>query len=174
MDGEPRGPYVGLVTRGIAAAVDAAIINVVAIVVGVGAGLIISLLHLPHQVRVVLAAIGGAVYILWILGYFVGFWSTTGQTPGDRIMRFRVGAARGERIKPRRALLRVIGTLLAALPLFAGFLLILFDDKRRALQDRIARTVVVEAPQLSYAEARRQRRGSPTSGDEGRRAPSQA
>jgi uncharacterized RDD family membrane protein YckC len=33
--------------------------------------------------------------------------------------------------------------LLAALPLFAGFLRILIDDRRRGLQDRLARTVVV-------------------------------
>jgi uncharacterized RDD family membrane protein YckC len=39
---------------------------------------------------------------------------------------------------------------LAALPLFAGFLLILVDDRRRGLQDRFARTVVVYA-----ADARR-------------------
>lgn len=174
MAGEPEGPYVGLITRGIAIALDAAVINVIAVVVAFGATLIVSLLHLPHDVKVALAAIGGAVWILWTIGYFVGFWYATGQTPGARIMRFRVVAARGERIKPRRALLRFIGLVLAAIPLFAGYVLILFDDKRRGLQDRIARTVVVEAPQLSYVEARRQKRGSPTSGDEGRRAPSQA
>jgi uncharacterized RDD family membrane protein YckC len=46
---------------------------------------------------------------------------------------------------PRRALLRFVGLTLAALPLFAGFLLILVDDRRRGLHDRLARTVVVEA-----------------------------
>jgi uncharacterized RDD family membrane protein YckC len=30
--------------------------------------------------------------------------------------------------------------------LFAGFLLILIDDRRRGLQDRLARTVVLYAP----------------------------
>ena len=174
MAGDPDGPYVGLVTRGIAIALDAAVINVVAFVVALGATLIVSLLHLPHNVKAVLAVIAGGVYILWTIGYFVGFWSATGQTPGARIMRFRVLPREGGRIKPRRAVLRCIGLVLAALPLFAGYVLILFDDKRRGLQDRIARTVVVEAPQLSYAEARRQRSGSPTSGDDLRRTPSQA
>ena len=44
-----------------------------------------------------------------------------------------------------RSLLRLVGMLLAALPLFAGFLLVLVDDRRRGLQDMVARTVVVYA-----------------------------
>jgi uncharacterized RDD family membrane protein YckC len=35
--------------------------------------------------------------------------------------------------------------VLAALPLFAGFLTILVDERRRGLQDMIAATVVVSA-----------------------------
>ena len=57
----------------------------------------------------------------------------------------RVEPSTGGRLPPRRALLRFVGLTLAALPLFAGFLMILVDDRRRGLQDRIARTVVVEA-----------------------------
>ena len=74
--------YPGLVTRGIAFALDAAVINLVATVVGVGASLILSLLHLPGTIKTVLAAIGTVVYVLWLVGYFVVFWSTTGQTLG--------------------------------------------------------------------------------------------
>jgi uncharacterized RDD family membrane protein YckC len=150
--------YVGLVTRAIAFAIDAAIINVAATVVAFGVALIVSILHFPHTLRTIIIAIGGGVYILWIVGYFVGFWSTTGQTPGNRIMRMRVVAVKGERLKPRRALLRCIGVVLAALPLFAGFILILFDDRRRGFQDRLARTLVVEAPDLSVFEQRRRAR----------------
>jgi uncharacterized RDD family membrane protein YckC len=42
--------------------------------------------------------------------------------------------------------------ILAAIPLLAGFLMMLWDDRRRCLQDRLARTVVVYAP---VAEERR-------------------
>ncbi len=150
--------YVGLVTRGIAFAIDAAIINVAATIVAFGIALIVSILHFPHTLKTIIAAIGAGVYILWCAGYFVGFWSTTGQTPGSRIMRMRVVAAKGERLKPRRAALRCVGVVLSALPLFAGFLLILFDDHRRGFHDRLARTVVVEAPDLSIFEQRRRAR----------------
>jgi uncharacterized RDD family membrane protein YckC len=40
---------------------------------------------------------------------------------------------------------RFVGLTLAALALFAGFLLILVDDRRRGLHDVVARTVLVEA-----------------------------
>lgn len=152
---EPR--YVGLATRGVAFVIDAALINVVGIVVAAGASLIVSVLHLPKDVKDVIVAVGGAAYILWSFGYFVGFWSATGQTPGDRIMQIRVIPVSGERLKPRRAAVRAIGLVLAALPLFAGYALILFDDRRRGLQDRLARTLVVEAPSLSFAAQRRAR-----------------
>jgi uncharacterized RDD family membrane protein YckC len=148
----PVGPYVGLVTRTIAFGLDAAVINMVAIVVGVVVTLGLSVFTLPDAVKVVAAAVGGVVYILWLMGYFVIFWTTTGQTPGNRLMRIRVVPTSGDRLLPRRALLRFIGLTLAALPLFAGYLIILIDDRRRGLQDRLARTVVVEAPNVRDAE----------------------
>jgi uncharacterized RDD family membrane protein YckC len=43
-------------------------------------------------------------------------------------------------------LLRIIVLPLAAIPLCAGFLMILVDSRRRALQDVIAHTVVVYTP----------------------------
>lgn len=150
----PAVRYVGLATRAISFVVDAALINLVALIGGVGASLILSLLHLPGALKAVLAVIGSVVYILWCVGYFVVFWSTTGQTPGARVMQIRVVTTFGERLKPRRALMRCLGVLLAALPLFAGFVLILFDARRRGFQDRFAGTLVIEAPQASLAEVR--------------------
>ena len=105
----------------------------------------------PTTSRTVLVAIGSVAYVLWSVAYFVGFWSTTGQTPGARLLRFRVCTYGLGPLKPRRALLRFAGLVLAAIPLFAGFLPILFDDRRRGLQDILARTVVVEAADVSAA-----------------------
>src|SRR5215207_3591410 len=44
------------------------------------------------------------------------------------------------------ALACTYGVGLATIPLLAGFLIMLWDDRRRCLQDRMARTVVVHAP----------------------------
>ena len=136
--------YVGLVTRAIAFAIDAAIINAVAIVVAAIVALTLSVLSKPDELRAVLVAIGGVAWLLWTVGYFATFWSTTGQTPGNRILRIRVSAADGSALPLRRALVRFVGLTLAAIPLFAGFALILVDDRRRGLQDLLARSVVTE------------------------------
>lgn len=151
-------PYPGLATRAISFALDAAVINLVAIVVGIGASLILSLLHLPSVLKTVLAAVGTAVYILWLVGYFVVFWSTTGQTPGARMMQIKVETPDSGRVKPKRALVRCAGVLLASLPLFLGFVPVLYDEKRRAFQDRFAGTVVINAPTVSMFEIRRARK----------------
>jgi uncharacterized RDD family membrane protein YckC len=144
--------YVGLVTRALAFGVDAVIINAVALAVSAVLALGASVLTLPDALKVALAAAGGVAYVLWSAGYFVVFWSTTGQTPGARLLRLRVqsGAAGGS-VRPARALLRFVGLTLAALPLLAGYLMILVDDRRRGLHDWLAGTVVVEAPRAPRA-----------------------
>lgn len=166
----PPVRYVGLATRAISFAIDAAVIDLVAVVVGLGASLILSLLHLPGEVKTILAVIGGFAFILWSVGYFVVFWSTTGQTPGARVMQIRVVTDDDTRLKPRRALLRCVGVLLAALPLFAGFIRILFDARRRGFQDRLAGTLVIEAPDTSFISARRASKRGAT-GNSGRTPP---
>jgi uncharacterized RDD family membrane protein YckC len=140
--------YEGLVTRGIAFALDAAVINVVAIVVAGGVALALSVLSVPKDsLDTIVVAAGGVLFLAWSVGYFVTFWSTTGQTPGSRLMRITVRGAGGESVlSPRRAAFRFACLVLAAIPLLAGFLPILFDDRRRGLHDMLARTVVVEAP----------------------------
>jgi len=149
---EPR--YEGIVTRAIAFALDAAVINVVAIAVAGVVALGLSILSVPDSVDKVLLAIGGVLWVLWSVGYFVVFWSTTGQTPGSRLMRIMVcRAADGGLLSPSAALLRVVYLTLAAIPLLAGFLPILVDDRRRGVHDMLARTVVVEATEVIVPEA---------------------
>jgi uncharacterized RDD family membrane protein YckC len=137
----------GLATRSIAFALDGVIVNGVAAFVGVVVGLGLSILHLPEDADAIIAGVLAGLWVLWTVSYFVFFWSSTGQTPGSRVMRIRVidSHARGP-LKPRRALLRVAGLYLAAIPLLAGYLMMLWDDHGRCLQDRIARTVVVYDP----------------------------
>lgn len=144
----PAAPsYQGLVTRAIAFTVDAAIINLVAIAVAGGVALALSVLQFPSSLDPVLIALGGAAYVLWSMGYFVVFWSSTGETPGNRLMRIRVCVADGGAPpRPVRALARLGALILAVIPLFAGLLPILVDDRRRGLHDMLAGTVVVGVP----------------------------
>ena len=150
---EEPGDYAGFVTRAIAFAIDVALIDLAAAFVAIVAGLGISALDVPDVVVTIAIAIGGVAYLAWFVGYFATFWSTTGQTPGARVMGVRVvRAGCGEPVRVGAAVIRLAGMVLAAIPLFAGFLLILVDDRRRGLQDRLARTVVVyasDAPRVS-------------------------
>ena len=137
--------YQGLVTRAIAFSVDAAIVNLIALVVGVGVGLALSILSISNTAETVLLACGAGAFAVWTVAYFAVFWSTTGQTPGNRLMRIRVRTDDGAVLSLRRSLLRFAALVLAALPLFAGFLPVLVEDRRRGLHDMLAGTVVVGA-----------------------------
>lgn len=143
-----RGPeYEGLVTRAIAFALDAAIISGVSVVVGAAAGLTLSVLSVPSEVETAVFGFAGAICLLWSTAYFLTFWCATGQTPGNRVLGIRVCIAEdGSALRPARALLRLIALTLCAIPIFAGFLPILFNDRRRGLHDMLAGTVVVGVP----------------------------
>jgi uncharacterized RDD family membrane protein YckC len=140
----PEGGYVGLVTRGIAFALDAAVINLIAIVAAAGVALMLSVLSVSGDLDAWAAAIAGAAFVAWTALYFVVFWCTTGQTPGSRLMRIRVCLAEdGAVLRPRSSLVRYACLVLSAIPLFAGFLPILFDRRRRGVHDMLAGTIVV-------------------------------
>ena len=138
-------PYAGIATRGIALAADAAFANLIVLVIAALAGLVGSLFGelRPQWLVALLAAVG---WLLVVVSYFALFWSTTGQTPGMRVMRLRVIDRSGEPPHLARALLRVVGLGLAIIPLFAGFLPVLFDVRRRGIHDLLARTAVIHVP----------------------------
>jgi uncharacterized RDD family membrane protein YckC len=135
--------YAGIATRAVALGVDAALSNLL-VLAGAGlVGLIASLVGelRPQWLVTVLAACAWAVCVA---GYFVTFWAVTGQTPGMRLMRVRVLDPTTD-APPHlfRSVIRLIGLVLAIIPLFAGFIPVLFDNQRRGIQDMMARTVVV-------------------------------
>jgi uncharacterized RDD family membrane protein YckC len=149
---DDEADFVGVVTRAVSWVVDALLINLAAIMTGLGAALVLSIFPLAKSAQPVLQAVAGAAYVLWTAAYFVAFWATTGQTPGARVMQIRLVVPAGRRVRPVRALLRWVGMNLAMLPLFAGYLPIVFG--RRGFPDWLARTSVIPAPQVSLAEAR--------------------
>jgi uncharacterized RDD family membrane protein YckC len=152
--GETERRYTGIVARTLAFTLDAGLIIIPAFIVEIGGSLIVTVAHLPSNWKSAMVAVGAVAFALWAIAYFVVFWSTTGQTPGARIMEFRVVPTEGDKLKPWRAIVRAVGLVLAAIPLFAGYLPVAFGRKRRGLQDYLARTSVTDAPQLSVAEAR--------------------
>ncbi len=133
--------YAGLVTRGVALLIDALAIDVIALLAGGAVNLILSVFGVSGSISLGVALAGGAAWLLWSGTYFVAFWTLTGQTPGARLMSIRV-LGPGGRIGVRRAVRRFGGLVLCSIPLGAGFLPVLLDDRRRGLHDRLAGTVV--------------------------------
>jgi uncharacterized RDD family membrane protein YckC len=131
------------VTRAVAFALDLAILQAVLFIGGVVVALIVEAFG-DFSPDVDLATLGLAAVGWWLAFtiYFTAFWSLTGQTPGMRVMRIRVTTKGGERLRPRRSLVRIVGMIIAAIPLFTGYLLILVHDRRMGLHDVIARSVV--------------------------------
>jgi uncharacterized RDD family membrane protein YckC len=133
----------GFVSRGVALASDAVIVNVL---FAVGAALVAaigSLTSIGISDGTIAGFVAAAAWIAFNAAYFAGCWSLTGQTPGMRMLGVRVVDPLGLPPRPGRALVRLGGLLLAIIPLFAGFLPALVDDRRRALPDYVAGTTVV-------------------------------
>jgi uncharacterized RDD family membrane protein YckC len=153
---EERAPpgveYSGIVTRGVAFVVDAVIVNGIAIVVAAAAAIVISLFPGTHKLHALEAVIAAAVFAVWSIAYYATFWATTGQTPGDRVMQIRVTRSDGSPLHAVRAIARVGATVLAALPLFAGFLPIALTERRRGLNDWLVDTIVTHVPPEMAAE----------------------
>jgi uncharacterized RDD family membrane protein YckC len=141
---ETRVPYAGVATRAVALAADLLVIHLFILVVGGLLGLVASLVG-DLRPEWLVATLVGAAWGLTVTIYFVLFWSITGQTPGMRAMRLRIVTADSSPPSSARAFVRLVGLLLAIVPLFAGFLPVLFDSRRRALPDYLARTVVLYA-----------------------------
>ena len=137
----PAAPYAGIATRAVALAIDVATAQLIVLTGGAILALVGSLVS---DVRLdTLGKILAAVAWLAVVGsYFVLFWSTAGQTPGMRLMALRVMTPDGAHPGLARSVLRLIGLGLAIVPLFAGFLPVLVDARRRGLHDLLAGTVV--------------------------------
>lgn len=94
---------------------------------------------LPQSAMVAMGLVGTVL----AAGYFLFFWGLSGQTLGKLLTGARVVDRKGGALGFGRAALRLLGLLLAALPLGAGFIGLWTDPERRGWHDRIAGTKVV-------------------------------
>jgi uncharacterized RDD family membrane protein YckC len=143
--------YAGLVSRAIALGIDAAVVQGTLLVIAALLALVASLVG-GVRLESLGQAIAAAAWILATAAYFVIGWSATGQTLGMRAMELRVVTSAGLVPKPARSVVRVLWLGLCILPLFAGFLPVLFDQRRRGLHDMVSGTVVVHVPPVAPLE----------------------
>jgi len=94
---------------------------------------------LPSSALVAMGLVGAVM----AAGYFLFFWSLSGQTLGKLLTGSRVVDRRGGALGFGRAAVRLFATLVAALPLGAGFIGLWTHPDRRGWHDRIAGTKVI-------------------------------
>ena len=132
---------IGIVTRALAAAIDAAIINAGFL----GAAAVVAALFGSDGVSTLGFAFGTGAWIVVTYLYAMTFWSLAGQTPGMRFLGVRIEHEGSPRLGRRRARRRLFGALLALIPLGLGFLGVVSRDDRRGWHDRRADTDVVRS-----------------------------
>ena len=141
----PVGQYAGAISRAVAFGIDVAIISLTVLVV---AALTLTIEgFFPGRifagVRFAITVATEVIDSVFAIVYPIAFWAVLGETPGDMLLGLRIVRTDGRRMNLRCALLRYVGCLLAALPLFLGFLWILADDRRQGWHDKIASTYVL-------------------------------
>ncbi len=83
------------------------------------------------------------ILVGWLFFYFSYQWAVSGKTLGMAIFGLQVVTAEGHPIGRRQAVLRTLGLGLTLLTLGIGFLGIVYQRERRALDDFVAGTAVV-------------------------------
>ncbi|MGD2126316.1 MAG: RDD family protein [Desulfobacteraceae bacterium] len=87
--------------------------------------------------------LGKLLTVILIIVYFIGFWTWKGQTPGKMACGIQITKKDGRPINLGRSVLRYIGYYVSGIPLFLGYLWIIWDRKRQGFHDKLAGTYVV-------------------------------
>ena len=159
-------PHAGFISRFLAFVIDLVIINVVSIVIIASTGLILGFFGLDNTLGPVKAVVDFLITTLenaalvitlsfsTIFGllYLLFFWVLVGFTPGKAIFGLRIVRPNGQRLTLGRAVLRLVGYWLSAMLIFLGFILIIFDNRRQGLHDKIADTIVIYGWKLQNSD----------------------
>ena len=152
-----RGEYAGFVSRLSAFAIDSMILAATTFVVTWASISVLSYLRIdvsrcPPLSEEFDAMVWACHLALWsgvALGtvfptaYTLFFWSATGQTPGKAVMGVRIVRLDGQAMGLWTSILRFIGYTVSLATLGLGFLVILSDNRRQDLADKMAGTCVV-------------------------------
>jgi uncharacterized RDD family membrane protein YckC len=128
--------YAGFWIRVGAKCIDGIVLTVAGFVIGLIGNLVVS--HL--LARTVLQNILSFALSIGYVTYFLGAYSAT---PGKMACGLRVVRPDGEKISYARACGRGFAELVSSIILGIGYLMVVFDEEKRALHDRICDTRVV-------------------------------
>jgi uncharacterized RDD family membrane protein YckC len=138
-----QGHHAGFASRFLAFAVDVVIITAVFMLILAAISFAASILtgkSINFNRNDTWVIIG---YFAWGFIYFAHWWGLNGRTGGMALFGVQVLTEEGGDVSGRQAILRTLVFPLSFIILGLGFLGILLGDRRRALHDVIAGTVVV-------------------------------
>jgi len=88
---------------------------------------------------------GSWLAMIFVAAYYIYFETSDKQaTLGKQILNIKVVKQDGTKIETSDAIFRYFGKIISAVIFMLGYLMALFDDQKRALHDRIAKTYVVK------------------------------
>jgi uncharacterized RDD family membrane protein YckC len=138
-----QGHYAGFASRFFAFAVDVAVITAGFLLILAVVNFVASIVTgktINYNRNDTWVVVG---YLVWAFIYFAHWWGLNGKTPGGGLFGVQVLTDDGRDVSGWRAIGRTLAFPLSFLILCLGFLGILVGDRRRALHDVIAGTVVV-------------------------------
>lgn len=145
----------GFFSRTVALMLDLFLLAVIQLMSGVVFFLILQFFHYEQILNFVASLLGvdnfivqltgliSPIFFLMTLGYFVFFWTLVGYTPGKALLGLKIVRQNGQHLSVGRSILRYFGYLVSAVPLFLGFIWILFDHQHEGWHDKIANTHVI-------------------------------
>ena len=130
----------GIVSRGVAAVIDLAVVGIVIGVLYLGL-LLSRLIFNPTAFQLpTLNVLFSTTAVLVVSAvYLAGAWSVSGCTVGAVTMGLRVVGRRSERLRPTVAVIRAVACVLFPI----GLLTVAIDRRRRSVQDILLGTRVV-------------------------------
>ncbi|GAA2300513.1 RDD family protein [Streptomyces kunmingensis] len=135
----PAPEPAGLVSRGVAAMLDALVVALTAVTVQLGVGCALLLVvGPPFRVPELPGWLSGMLGWTFAVCYLGGSWATTGQSVGNRLMGVRVSDRAGRRLRVPRSLLRA--ALSVSFP--ATLLWVPFSRRRASVPDLLVATCV--------------------------------
>ncbi|MCD4819926.1 MAG: RDD family protein [Candidatus Cloacimonetes bacterium] len=135
--------FAGFWIRVAAYMIDSVILTVVFLILGSIIALFTGPMITQNMVFTATYFINIGISSLLSIGYYVFFIGKFAATPGKMIVGIQVIVGDGSQVSYLRALARIFANSLNSFTFFIGYLLVVFDDKNRALHDMICNTRVV-------------------------------
>jgi len=141
---EKMNEKAGFFQRLIAYLIDNVLLSILTgIVVAIGTMGSLAMMNNQTVVMAIMVLMWALIVIVYF-GYFIYFYGTSGQTLGKKMLNIKVVSTDGTPLTYKKGLLRVIGYIIASIPIYIGYIWMLFDKNKQNWEDKIANTYVVK------------------------------